>query len=231
MMMPKPTRLTKTVRKMTSSGRDTSADYVTVLIRLRAPHGLRTVPILFDNRPQCLIEIFSTAKERFSQDALLDRAHLSKGAIAAAVLNGRSRFQAMDANDFECKLDHKLSSLREQSAAPECGSDCKSPLRSSERRFELADLEQSDRRLIPVGHYGEAQIPPGLAFMPRPCDESLEALDRRRRRRDEPRHFFGRQQREQRRRIARPQFAQRDALALQHRQPILPIRNRRRSRR
>ena len=27
--MPKPTRLTKTVRKMTSSGRDTRVDYVT----------------------------------------------------------------------------------------------------------------------------------------------------------------------------------------------------------
>src|SRR5947207_2220428 len=139
-----------------------------VSVELGAPDSLRSVPILFDNRPQRLIEICSTAKERFSQDALLDRAQLSKGAIAAAVLHGRSRFKAMDANDFECKLDHKLSPLREQSAAPECRSDCKSPLRSSERRVELADLEQSDRRLVSVGHYGEAQIPSCLALTPRP---------------------------------------------------------------
>ena len=62
-MMPKPTRLTKTVRKMTSSGRDTRPDYL--LARLRAPNGLRAIPVVVDDGPECLIEMLSTLRNDF----------------------------------------------------------------------------------------------------------------------------------------------------------------------
>ena len=67
-MMPKPTRLTKTVRKMTISGRDTSADYVTsdlraTLVGPGAPHGLRAIPVLANDGPESLIDMLSTLQE------------------------------------------------------------------------------------------------------------------------------------------------------------------------
>ena len=100
--MPKPTRLTKTVRKMTSSGRDTRPDYL--LARLRSPNGLRTIPVFIENGPQRLIVILAAAKERFSQNTLLNRADLPERAVAPAVLHGRARFEPMHANHIERKI-------------------------------------------------------------------------------------------------------------------------------
>ena len=69
--------------------------------------------------------------------------------------------------------------------------------------FELAQLEDPDRRVRAVERHREADIRSRPALTQRPGDEPFEAVDRRRRRRDEARHFFRRQQRAERRRIRR----------------------------
>ena len=62
------------------------------------PHRLRPAPVLVEDRPQRLVEVFAVAEERLAQDALLLRAHLAERAVAATVRDRSPRLEPVRAD-------------------------------------------------------------------------------------------------------------------------------------
>ena len=90
-----------------------------VLVGSGSPHGFGAIPVFVQDCPQRLIEILSTAKERFSQGTLLHRSDLAERSITSTVLHGCPRFESVDTNDIKGKVDDELRPCGEQARAPE----------------------------------------------------------------------------------------------------------------
>src|SRR5450759_2352684 len=168
-----------------------------VLVNARAPHDALRLPILVQNRPEGLVEIFAVAEERLAQDAFLHRANLPQGAVAATVEDRRAGLEAVRVDGVERKVDDHARAVHAPARAPERRANRESPLGRAEARLQLPHLEDPDGRVHPVGHHREAGVVACGALAVRPRDEPLEAFNRGRGRRDEARHFFGREHRQQ----------------------------------
>src|SRR5438128_12527005 len=77
------------------------------------------LPIFVEDGPQNLVEVFAVAQERFSEDTLLNGADLPQCAVAAAVLDRRTRLEAMNSDCLECKGDHQIRSFFKYARSPE----------------------------------------------------------------------------------------------------------------
>ena len=74
------------------------------------PHGLRTAPVLVQDRPQRLVEVFAVAEERLAQDAFLHRADLAQRAVAATVRDRRPGLEPVRAD--RCRTRSRRPSSR-----------------------------------------------------------------------------------------------------------------------
>src|ERR1044071_4798467 len=72
-------------------------------------------PVAVEDRPQHLVVVLPVPEERSPQHTFRGSAELAEGAIAAAVLGARTRFEAADANCAEGKIQHEARGVGEQS--------------------------------------------------------------------------------------------------------------------
>src|SRR5215204_3543007 len=112
-------------------------------MNLAAPHRLRTAPVVVQDGPERLIQVFAVAQEGFAQDTLLDRADLPKRAVAPSVGHGSPRLQPVRTDHVEREVDDHLRAIEERARAPERGADREAPLGGGEARFQLTELEDS----------------------------------------------------------------------------------------
>src|SRR4051812_31846954 len=115
----------------------------------RAPDRLGLAPVLPDDRPECLVEVFAVAQEALAQHGLFHRSDFRERAVAPAVRYRGARLEAMHADCLECKLHRQPRSIHENPRAPERTSDYEPPFRRRESGLQLTELEQTDRRLHP----------------------------------------------------------------------------------
>jgi hypothetical protein len=115
--------------------------------------------ILVDDGVKDLIEILAVLEKRLAQDAFRNRAQLLQGAPAPPVPERRARLEPMDAQPAEDELERECGRLEENARAPVGGSERKSPLGGPEIRLELANLDDSDRRVLARQHDREADLP------------------------------------------------------------------------
>ena len=122
--------------------------------------------------------------ERPAQHAFLDRAQLPERAVAAAVLDGRPRFEPMHAEHIEREVDDEPRTIDEDARAPELRGQREPPLGRPERRLERSapgrcrppcPTRAAPRRSTGTGRPAAA----GCAQLMK----RFEAFDRRRRRR------------------------------------------------
>src|SRR5436190_7737927 len=160
--------------------------------------SLRLEPVGGNNRPHDLIQILAVLQQRSPKDAFLHRTELAQGAIAAAVLHGRARLEAVHVRVLEGEINRGPRAREKQARSPEWRADRESPLRDREPRRDRADLHETDRVVVALGHHAERHLTSGLALANRPLDEFLETLRRRRRRRNELRDLRDREHRQKR---------------------------------
>src|SRR5205085_2339789 len=92
----------------------------------RTPDGLRLErtrvgmqPVVFDDRPQNLIDILAVAPERLADKTFFDRAELAERTVAAAVGHSGTRLDAMDTDSSDCEIDDHARGLLENAQTPE----------------------------------------------------------------------------------------------------------------
>src|SRR5437867_5040275 len=134
-------------------------DTNSVLVHLHhaAPMTVR-LPVLVQNRPEHLVQIFPVLEERLAQHALLNGADLTERAVAAAVADRCPRLQAVNADGLERETHHELGSFLKDPGPPERRPDRESPLRRAEPGIQLAQLEDTDRRIRALQSDREARI-------------------------------------------------------------------------
>src|SRR4051794_11251562 len=151
----------------------------------------RRVPLRRDDAPEYLVVIDAVPQERPPQHAFGDRAKLAERGVAAAVLHGGARLDAVHAKFLEGKAQHRARARLEQAGAPEARAEREAPFSRRECRIELPHLDDADDLVVSPRHDPEADIASRRLLTARPLDEALEPGDRCRRRRDETRHVRG----------------------------------------
>src|SRR5207249_2526118 len=103
-------------------------------------------PILFQDRPEHLIEILAAATHRAPQDAFLHGAELAQRAVPASVLQQHARLEAMRANRSERERTDEPRGVEKQAGAARRRLQCGFPLAGFEHGIELAHLYRADER-------------------------------------------------------------------------------------
>ena len=189
--------------------------------------GARVPPIVGEDRPERLIEVDAVSQKRTLQHAFLRRAELVERAVAAAVLECRTRLEPVHPDHIEREVEDERGGLHEQAAAPVLRAQREAPLGDVERRLKRPDLEQADNRVGVLERDPERERLSGFTLPLRPRDELLEPVKCRRRRRDQPRDFRRAERSQQRRRVRRAQFAKSDGGVQENWKTGAPVASRR----
>ena len=100
-------------------------------------------PVLFEHRPEHLVEVFAAAADRSPQDAFLHGAQLAKRAVAAAVLQQHARLEPVRADRAEREGSDEARRFHEHAACRAPTAPGAFPFGGFEARIELAHLQQA----------------------------------------------------------------------------------------
>ena len=154
--------------------------------------------------------------------AFSDRAELADGGVAARVLLGHARLQAVHAERLEGEPQNQPAGVLEEALAPPRRSERDAPLRRAETGRELANLHQAHRVVVAVRDDREAGVAPRLTLPRRRGDEAGEPVRHLGRGRHEPGDFGRRDERQQRRSVFGSKLAEGDACAAEFRELVPP---------
>ena len=89
----------------------------------RTPNGLGLDPVVLQDRPQRLVQIFPIPEERSTKHAFLDSAQLPQRPVPAPVLQRGARLEPMAAPSVNIPVpQHSGASAKPHSAVPKAGS-------------------------------------------------------------------------------------------------------------
>src|SRR5262249_60026004 len=127
-------------------------------------HAAARVPdrVVGKSPPPRLAGPLAFLEDRPPQPAFLYAADLPKRAVATSVLQRGARLEPVDAHRFEREPHEELGAVDERAGSPERRPESKSPLRGPEPRFELAQLEDADRRVTSRHRHPDGALRPQL---------------------------------------------------------------------